>query len=348
MRMPDGSWDALDDYVVDFALSHMRAGTRVALVTLAAIEGSSPRPLGAQMAVAETGESVGYLSGGCVERAVVAEAMEAIRAGEGRRVRYGRGSRYVDVRLPCGGAIELDFDVSLTIGQLEEIDRRLASRRPATLALREEAAHEGPRLLRTYVPRLRLLVLGIGPAAVCLARLAFAAGLDVRLFSPDAATRSAADGLAVQDVPRAELIRLPADRRTAVAFMFHDHEWERDLLPAALRTPAFYIGALGGRRTQSARLEMLRELGSSEAQIERVRGPAGLFHGARSAQAIAVSILAEIMEADPHARLPALLSEGSGIGEDAPDMPAHAPPVVGLAAAGMSSDRTAASLDMHS
>lgn len=307
MRMPDGRWDPFDDYVIDFALERVRAGRRVAIVTLAAIEGSSPRPLGAQMAVTEAGEWVGYLSGGCVERAVVAEAVEAIRAGENRRVRYGRGSRYMDIRLPCGSAIELDIDVTLGERALEAIDRRVRHRHTAFLetggapSLAYEAGEP-----RAYLPRLRLVVLGVGPAAVCLARLARISGLDTLLGSPDAATRAAVEGvetLALSTV--APEGGIPADTRTAIAFMFHDHEWERLLLPAALRSPAFYIGALGSHRSHAARLQMLCEAGADEGQVARVRGPAGLFHGARSAQAIAVSILAEIMEADIRRAVPA-------------------------------------------
>ncbi|MCK0209931.1 XdhC family protein [Starkeya koreensis] len=306
MRMPDGRWDPFDDYVIDFALERMRAGQRVALVTLAAIEGSSPRPLGAQMAVTEAGEWVGYLSGGCVERAVVEEAIAAIRAGENRRVRYGRGSKYMDIRLPCGSAIELDFDVTLGERALEAIDHRVRNRHTAFLetdGAPSLACETGEP--RAYPPRLRLVVLGVGPAAVCLARLARAAGLDTLLGSPDAATRAAAEGVALLPLGMsAPANGIPADARTAIAFMFHDHEWERLLLPAALETPAFYIGALGSRRTQANRLRLLREAGTNEAQIARLRGPAGLFHGARSAQAIAVSILAEIMEADIRRAMP--------------------------------------------
>lgn len=75
MNLKDGAWDRFDEYVVDFALDRLRAAERIALVTLVKIEGPLPRPLGAQMAVSESGDWAGYLSGGCIERAVVAEAM---------------------------------------------------------------------------------------------------------------------------------------------------------------------------------------------------------------------------------------------------------------------------------
>lgn len=299
MRKPDEGWDPFDDYVVDFALAALRAGERICLVTLVAIEGTSPRPLGAQMAIAENGEWVGYLSGGCVERAVIAEAMDAIEAGRNRQVRYGRGSKYLDIRLPCGSAIELQFDVEVSIGDLEDIDRRLSERHYALLNLASASAgQDWPDLIRSYPPRRRLILLGVGPAPVCLGRLAQAAGLETMLFSPDAATCQAGRnvGVATWSMSRAEQmpdIRL--DRHTAVVLMFHEHEWEVALLPQILLGDSFYIGAMGSRRTHEARLAALREAGVAEARLQRIHGPAGLFTGAKSSPAIAVAILAEIM-----------------------------------------------------
>ncbi|HWK15230.1 MAG TPA: XdhC family protein [Rhizobiaceae bacterium] len=115
MKDRQGRWDMFDDYVVDFACDQAARSIRTAIVTLVEIEGSSPLRVGAQMAVAETGEWVGYLSGGCIERAIAAEACAAIWSGAPRRVRYGRGSPYMDIRLPCGGAIELVIDVGTSM-----------------------------------------------------------------------------------------------------------------------------------------------------------------------------------------------------------------------------------------
>lgn len=299
MRKPGGVWDPFDDYVVDFALAALRRGERTCLVTLVAIEGASPRPLGAQMAVAESGEWVGYLSGGCVERAVIAEAVEAIRAGLNRRVRYGRGSKYLDIRLPCGSAIDLHFDVQVSVGDLEAIERRQGERRDASLHLADASVGpERPGLIRRYPPRRRLILLGIGAAPVCLGKLGHATGLEALLFSPDAATRQAGQraGVATFAMNRAEAmpdIRL--DRHTAVVLMFHDHDVELALLSRILLGDSFYVGAMGSRRTHEIRLAALRDAGIAEARLQRIHGPAGLFAGAKSAPAIAAAILAEIM-----------------------------------------------------
>lgn len=302
MKQPDGNWDRYDDYVLDFAVERMRAGERTAIVTLAEIEGASPRPLGAQMAVAESGAWVGYLSGGCIERAVAEEAVDAIRSGRNRRVRYGRGSRYIDISLPCGSAIELVFDVGTPLARLEATDEQLRRRRRAALDILvsgpdvEGSGRPAMLLRRTYLPRRRLVLFGLGPVAVQLTRVAAASGLEVVLHTPDEATAAAAGtragGNAAADAALREI-----DGRSAVVFAFHDHDREERLLPAALATDAFYIGAMGSRGTQEKRLEALRQKGFDAMQLGRIHGPAGLLDRARSAGDLAVSIVAEIVAA---------------------------------------------------
>ena len=190
MRQQDGTCHRFDEYVLDFALENVRAGLRIALVTIVRIEGSSPRPLGAQMAVAETGDWVGYLSGGCIERAVVAEALIAIQTKENRRVRYGKGSKYIDIQLPCGSAIELVFDVHVTEHQLSEVDTLLKRRQSGQLEI--PGVDESPHApaFRIYHPRRRLIVAGVGPAAVQLVRLGDISGFETILVSPDDETRN--------------------------------------------------------------------------------------------------------------------------------------------------------------
>lgn len=300
MKQPDGNWDPFDDYVLDFAIERMRAGERAAIVTLAEIDGSSPRPLGAQMAVAESGAWVGYLSGGCIERAVAEEAVDAIQSGRNRRVRYGRGSRYIDISLPCGSAIELVFDVDVPLARLEAIDGQLRHRQAAVMdvpiAGPEIEGSTGPAafLRRTYLPRRRLVIFGLGPVAVQLTRVAAASGLEVVLHTPDDATAAAAGTHARGN---AEAALRGIDGRSAIVFAFHDHDREERLLPAALASEAFYIGAMGSRGTQAKRLDTLRYKGFDEAQLGRIHGPAGLLDHARSASDLAVSIVAEVIAA---------------------------------------------------
>ena len=222
MKRADGSWEPIDDYVLDFAVERMRSGEKVAIVTLVGVEGSSPRPLGAQMAVAETGQWVGYLSGGCIEHAVAAEAVAAIAAGRSRRVRYGRGSPYLDIILPCGSAIDLVFDVGISLDTLVDIDARLANRLPAAMTIPMTAAGDGQAasFSRLYLPRRRLMILGTGPVAVQLARVGQAGGFDVALHSPDDLTLEAgrASGVA------SRFLRMPNPSGIAADFT-HRHRF---------------------------------------------------------------------------------------------------------------------------
>jgi xanthine dehydrogenase accessory factor len=306
MRNADGSWEKFDDYVINFALDALAAGQRVALVTLVLIDGASPRALGAQMAVGEDGNWVGYLSGGCIERAVISEALAAIVEGRSRRIRYGKGSPYLDISLPCGSAIELYFDVTLSEQDLRPLADALYRRMEIGFSFSTEdvAAGRANTYSITYLPRRKLVVLGTGPVAVLLCRLAAASSFEVVLYSNDAPTLGYAATAGAATHPLKTARRVPdieIDSRTAIAFLFHDHDWEEELLPAVLRSDAFYIGALGSRRTHGKRVEMLRQRGISPIDIDRIHGPAGLFAGSKSAPDIALSILAEIVKLDPHA-----------------------------------------------
>ncbi len=300
MKKEHGIWDRFNDYVIGFALDRLHAGERIALVTLVKIEGSSPRPLGAQMAVSESGEWAGYLSGGCIERAVVAEAISAMEEGRNRRVRYGRGSKYLDIQLPCGSAIELVFDVQIAESDLAAVHTSVNRRQSASLFIPGDIADfPAEVMIRKYYPLRRLIVAGVGPATLQLVRVAEFSGFETVLYSPDSGTRheAAAAGIpafaihSTTDVPDFQ-----ADENSAIVFLFHDHEWERKLIPEALKTDAFYIGALGSRRTHRQRMEILEKLGIDPVQLGRVRGPAGIFSGAKSAPEVAMSILAEVLQ----------------------------------------------------
>ena len=306
MKDRQGRWDMFDDYVVDFACDRAARSIRTAIVTLVEIEGSSPLRVGAQMAVAETGEWVGYLSGGCIERAIAAEACAAIRSGAPRRVRYGRGSPYMDIRLPCGGAIELVIDVGISASELQRIDAAFHCRMPCAMEIPDaggplvEGGRTGP-FRRLCLPRRQLVVAGIGPVTVQLARQARSGGFDVIVASSDEITREAAavDEIESRAIGRAAGERLLGiDARSAVVLAFHDHEWETGLLPEILRSDAFYIGAMGSRRTHALRVMRLKADGFDDAAIARIRAPAGILPGVRGATGIAASIYAEILQGD--------------------------------------------------
>ncbi|MBZ9870303.1 XdhC family protein [Mesorhizobium sp. BR1-1-9] len=248
----------------------------------------------------------------------MAEALAAIAQGQNRRVRYGRGSRYLDIQLPCGSAIELVFDVKVALCDVLAIDSSLKARRPARLPVPSEEGQPG--MLREYRPRRRLLVFGVGPATVHLTRLAQMSGFETVLYSPDRETIRICEigGSVAHAIDSTSAIPVfEADANSAIVFMFHDHAWERRLIPKALESATFYVGAMGSRRTHAQRLETLSGQGVDPVQLGRIRGPAGLFSGAKSAPDIAMSILAEIMQLERGMNSSSLIDIGPALAVEA-------------------------------
>ena len=293
--------------ILRFMLARSAEGQASALVTLTGIEGSSPRAIGAQMAVAEDGRYVGSLSGGCVEAAVVAEALDTLKAREGRLVRFGAGSPYLDIRLPCGSGIDLLFTPHPDVAVLEDAVARLADRHPVALSLSDEGAAcaapgatgwEGSSFVNTYVPALRLIAAGQGEDLAAVSRLARAFGADVLAITPD---RRIAEILAREQIAVEHLVAptmLPAvssDAWTAILSLFHDRDWEEVLLPAFLAIPAFYHGAVGSRRTHERRVDALVASGISRDAIGKLRGPVGLIPATRDPATLALSALSDIV-----------------------------------------------------
>ena len=291
------------------------AGLRVALVTLVEVEGGAPRQAGAQMAVAEDGRYAGYLSGGCLEDAVVLEAQAAIAQGANRLVRYGRGSPYFDIRLPCGTGLDLYFDQGLEAPQLAAMTQFQASRTPFVLRtdLSSGVSHTnvadagipiaasrrvGDIFERVYPPKLQLLLLGSGPALVSIATLAATLGIELLILSPDEAVRTALRPFGRHKViGEADLKAVLAglDFASAAVLVFHDHEKELDYLAELLKTGCYYIGALGNRAVHRDRLKALAPRCEVKADLGRIRAPVGSIPGAKSKATLAIGVLMEMM-----------------------------------------------------
>jgi xanthine dehydrogenase accessory factor len=293
--------------ILRFALD-APAGEAV-LVTLVGIAGSSPRALGAQMVVRSDGDYRGSFSGGCIEAAIVGEARSILRAGESRIVRFGAGSPYIDIRLPCGGGIDLLFTPRPDPGAIAATLARLDARKPAAIrisaagitAARSAATGgwSGDGFLRPFVPSLRIVAMGHGDALVATARLAHFLGADVRALSPastDVAGLAAA-GIAATPIDHRAPPPLRGDRWTAFALLFHDHEWEEVLLPWALRQPHLHVSAIGGAQSRRDRLRMLRGKGFDEPTLAHFRNPAGLIPATRDPATLALSVIAQIVAA---------------------------------------------------
>ncbi|MHA7819752.1 MAG: XdhC family protein [Erythrobacter sp.] len=287
-------------------------GQRSVLVTVCAVEGSSMRNPGTLMGVAEDGSFAGSLSGGCIENAVVAEALDVLKEGAARFVRFGTGSKYLDIKLPCGGGLDLHFcpleDNGIAAGCLGTSQTRTPFSievRPG--GVRHVPAWQAPRFDPAsgegafgYWPDPRLQIIGHGTGVEALARLARTMGCQTDVLTPD---ERIVASLEEQSIGARRLERtdqtdlLEGDMWTATIFLFHDHDWEIDLMQSALELPHFYIGAMGGRRAHAFRSEALQERGVSEAQIATIRAPIGLFHSSRDPQTLALSTLGEVVRA---------------------------------------------------
>jgi xanthine dehydrogenase accessory factor len=265
----------------DQAALRFAASRDAALCTIVGIDGSFSRRLGAQWAVSPDGSSDGSLSDHCLEQELAARAVEARASGKPVLLRYGRGSPYIDFRLPCGSGIDVLVDPLPDRAALTAVVARLDRREEVSLALPEIAdAFQS----RPYIPSPRLIILGNGVEARKLAHMADACHLAHAMLGPD-------QGLGLGRAPHAST----ADRWTAIVLLFHDHEWEQALLRWALNSPAFYIGAQGGQPARESRLADLRGAGLSEDQLRRIKSPIGLIKHARDAPTLALSVLAEVI-----------------------------------------------------
>lgn len=286
--------------VLSFALDAMERGVQVAFATLVNIDGSSPRATGAQIAISQDGGHAGSISSGCLERAIIDEARQSIARGEGGVVRYGKGSPFVDVALPCGSGVDILFSVTPDKSALKTAIVSLQERKPISLAFAASGVFDKAKtpddFIRRYEPALRIIAAGFGPELTVLASLAHAAGFDFCALSPDdAALRACATSQTIHLASSSAVQEIEIDSRSACVLLFHDREWERALAPRFLRSPAFYVGAVGGRKTAAARREMLIDEGLAPSEIDRLAAPIGLVPMTRDPAALAVSILAEIV-----------------------------------------------------
>ena len=290
-------------------------GDRVALATVVATRRSAPRPVGSKLIVSERGELLGSVSGGCVESDVAVTAAEVIAEGTPRLLTYGIDDEQAwSVGLPCGG--EIDVFVERFEGELPDS----AEPAVALTVLTGERAGEHRLLLGDEVepgpsrvleldgetvfaevlgPPPRLIVVGGIDTAEELCRSAKALGWRTAVADPrpGLVTRErlpSPDELVVA-WPAEALEQLAPGADTAVVVLTHEERLDVPALVSALASEAFYVGAIGSRRTQGKRRERLLEAGVGEEELERLAGPAGLDLGGHSPAETALSILAEVL-----------------------------------------------------
>lgn len=301
------------------------------LAVITGVEGPSYRPVGATMAVFPDRQRAGTLSSGCIENDIALHALEALAAGRPAVVRYGRGSPYIDIRLPCGGGLDillLPRPDRAVLGRLAERRRQRApstlriARDDGALSLGEtgETGWDGAVFNLRFAPEIRFLVFGKGPEAGTFAALVQSAGFPNLLLSPDEETLEHGRAMGCETralTAKAFPADLAVDPRTAVVLFFHDHDWEPPILAGVLSNPAFYIGAQGSRMARDARNLELEALGIDAGALGRLRGPIGLLHSARDARTLAISVLAEVLSVAGAAAAPAAETVGRHGGEAA-------------------------------
>ncbi len=309
-----GAVTAMQDSAALFGFLRAGAerGERAALATLTAVIGSATRRIGTQLAVRADGATFGSLSGGCLEAAVAAEAQAAMATGRARSVRFGAGSRFIDIRLPCGGGIDLLVSPPMPDRTVDRASALLGRRRPVTLRLSadghvsagpsrpgDRTGWSGAHFLVRHEPPLRLVVVGQGAEPAALLRLVRGFGAEAVLVSPDrtCVADAARLGFAAELLDRERWPDLlAADGHTAVVVLFHDHDRETRLLARVLAGDAFFVGAMGSRKIHAERCRRLAQAGVPVDAIARVVGPVGLIEATRDPQSMAVSILAQVIE----------------------------------------------------
>ena len=324
-----------NDDVLNQAANWLASGKGVALATVIGTWGSSPRPVGSQLAVMDDGEFVGSVSGGCIEGAVIGEGLSSISDGKVRILDFGVTNEQAwEVGLACGGDIKIfvekardHSDVSrlaierplasvtniqtgerslvTSTGSEGEIDLSTDMLSTVHKALRDDRSQlcnqDGQSLfVHIFNPPLRMIIVGAVHISQALIPMAQTAGFEVTVVDPRGSFATEArfpNVTLINEWPDDALEALTPDARTAIVTLTHDPKLDDPALEKALNSNAFYIGSLGSKRTHASRLDRLRASGFSTETLNRINGPIGLDLGATSPAEIAVAVLGEIIAA---------------------------------------------------
>lgn len=305
--------DSLDLQVLSQAREWFAAGHKVWLVTVIETWGSAPRPPGALLCLRDDGLVVGSVSGGCVEDDLIERVRHGERVGAASMISYGvskeEAARF---GLPCGGNLRLVQEPLRELGWIDELLARtarheLVARRLdlETQAVSIESAHRGEafqfdgRTLRAvFGPRWRMLIVGAGQLSRVLAQMALPLDFEVTVCDPREEYHLTWDVPGThfsKAMPDDVATAMQLDPHSAVVAVTHDPKLDDLVLLEALKSPAFYVGALGSRGNTAKRKERLAMFDLSPGEIARLHGPVGLDLGGRTPAEIAVAILAEII-----------------------------------------------------
>ncbi|MES2257689.1 MAG: XdhC family protein [Pseudomonadota bacterium] len=305
--------DSINLEVLTSCAAWIEAGRRCELVTVIKTWGSSPRPEGAMLAICEDGRVVGSVSGGCIEDDLIERVRrEGIVDTRPHLVTYGISADEAHrFGLPCGGTIELAIEPLGGSSRIDELLKRLARHELVArrLDLVSGAVTLGPArpgmnlqvsataMTTIHGPRWRLLIIGAGQLSRFLAQIAVGMDYHVTVCDPREEYR---DGWQVEGVdlvhamPDDMAIDMKLDGHSAVIALTHDPKLDDLALIEALRSDAFYVGAIGSRHNNARRRERLQLFDVSAAQIGKLHGPIGLYIGSKTPAEIAISIMAEM------------------------------------------------------
>lgn len=292
------------------------AGNRITLVSVVKTWGTSPRPVGSLLAVSDDGHFYGSVSGGCVEEDLIQELIDnpvsspkQFIYGETQEERHRFG-------LPCGGALELIAEPLLELAEVEALITAIDQRKTVTRSLNVNNGQvsispwqaETPQLVevdrQTYWqnvigPQWRLVIVGAGETGRFLAEFAQGLGFNIVVSDPRPDYRS---NWLMEEIPLAEgfpddvIESINIDKRTAIVTVAHDPKVDDMALLSALKSDAFYVGALGSKLNNKNRRERLVEhFDFTQEQVNRLHGPVGVDIGSKTPSEIAISILAEII-----------------------------------------------------
>ncbi|MGB3290857.1 MAG: XdhC family protein [Burkholderiaceae bacterium] len=303
---------AINAQVLERVAAWLGQGKAVALVTVVRNWGSAPRPLGSLFAATDAGEFIGSVSGGCVEDDLLRQFSAGFPQGIGV-LRYGIEAE--DMRrfgLPCGGTLELVVERVRDAGGIKAACDAIAAGRlmerridlnTGAVTLRAGSVdfpvrYEQNELVQLFGPRWRLLIVGAGMVSEFLARMAPALDFSVYVNDPREEQRRNWRTPGVQwldGMPDDAVLAFRPDCRTVIVALSHDPKVDDMALMEALKTEAFYVGAIGSAASTRARRQRLLTLDLSPEQVDRLHAPVGLPIRSRAPAEIAVSILAELI-----------------------------------------------------
>jgi xanthine dehydrogenase accessory factor len=328
--------ESLDLRVLNDCLNWRNEGKNVTLVTVVETWGSAPRPPGALLAVRDDGIVSGSVSGGCVEDDLIARIKggeyDAKGSAKPSIIAYGvskeEAARF---GLPCGGTLRLVQEPLLDTRWVIELLTRTAAHEVVCRSLNlssgeveispshraQTMSFDGISLKTVFGPKWRLLLIGAGQLSQAVAAIAQMLDFEVLVCDPRdeyAHTLNIEYATRIDGMPDDVVKQIMPDSHTAIVALTHDPKLDDMALLEALKSDAFYVGALGSNRNQATRKQRLREhFDMTDLELARLHGPVGLKLGAKTPAEIAVSIMAELVAVKNTVKTPSTAQELSGL-----------------------------------